>query len=331
MGNKGQGDCCGPARPQALDEPAMVAPDASRADRVIAEAPEPQSASTTGMIRLEGGKFLWGNEDEEAWKEDGEGPVVEAELDPFYLDETAVTNAQFAEFVHATGYQTDSERFGWSFVFKHQLPKSRQRKLKGERTVAGLGWWYAVDGASWKKPEGPGSNLVKRMDHPVVHVSWNDAVAYCRWAGKRLPTEAEWEYGARAGLVQKKYPWGDELKPNGRHLCNIWQGKFPEVNTGEDGFKWTCPVKSFPPNGFGFFEVSGNVWEWTTDWHSPTWRINGTRRNPDGPLTGTEKVQKGGSFLCHNSYCNRYRVGARSKNTPDTGTTNSGFRCARDA
>lgn len=280
------------------------------------------------MVQLPGGRFRMGCEDADGWAEDGEGPVVEVSLDPFWIDVTTVTNACFAEFVEATGYETEAERFGWSYVFLVQLSKSKQRKLKESRSVQGLQWWYGVEGAMWRKPEGPGSTILKRMDHPVVHVSWNDAHAYAEWAGKRLPTEAEWEYAARGGLDQQRYPWGNELTPQGKHRCNIWQGRFPDVNTAEDGYVSTAPARSFRANGFGLYNCSGNVWEWCHDWFSPSWRNSAPRHNPRGPDTGAEKVMKGGSFLCHASYCNRYRLGARTKNTPDSSTTNCGFRCA---
>ena len=293
-----------------------------------------KSGSTENMIRMEGGCFLMGYEGPEAWREDGEGPVREVRLSPFWLDATAVTNEAFAEFVDATGYVTESERFGWAYVFLGQLPKSKQRKLRDSQTVRGLQWWYAVEGAYWKKPEGPGSTIKKRMDHPVVSVSWNDALAYARWAGKRLPTEAEWEYAARGPKERTLFPWGDELEPNGKHRCNVWQGDFPERNTGEDGYKWTAPVTAFQRYDGGFYNLIGTVWEWVADWFSPHWHVKAsaeTRVNPAGPDSGTAKVMKGGSFLCHASYCNRYRLGARTSNTPDSGTTNLGFRCAMDA
>ncbi len=274
-----------------------------------------------------------GYEGPEAWTEDGEGPVREVTLDPFWLDSTTVANEAFEEFVRETGYVTESETFGWAFVFLGQLPKSKQRKLK-ESTVSGLQWWYAVEGAFWRKPEGPGSNIKKRMDHPVVSVSWKDAHAYAEWAGKRLPTEAEWEYAARGPHEQRMFPWGDELAPGGRHRCNVWQGTFPETNTAEDGYAWTAPARSFRRYEWGFYNLIGNVWEWCSDWFSPAWHQKAspdTRENPTGPASGERRVMKGGSFLCHESYCNRYRLGARTSNTPDSATTNLGFRCARDA
>ncbi len=181
--------------------------------------------------------------------------------------------------------------------------------------------------AYWFQPEGPGSTIDDRMDHPVIHVSWNDAKAFCDWAGKRLPTETEWEYAARGGLEQKKYPWGDELTPNGEHYCNIWQGDFPYKNTEEDGYLGTAPATSFPANGFGLYNVAGNVWEWCEDWFT-----NRSDREIDAKQINnqTPKVMRGGSYLCHKSYCNRYRVAARSSNTMDSSTGNLGFRCVAD-
>jgi len=291
-------------------------------------APSPQAGSTEGMVRLPGGTFLMGTEDDDQWPEDGEGPIREVSVNPFWIDVAAVTNAQFAAFVESTGYVTESERFGWSYVFLGQLPKSKQRKLKPS-TVQGLQWWYAVEGACWRKPEGSGSNIKKRMDHPVVQISWQDAQCYCQWAGKRLPTEAEWEYAARGGLEQNKYCWGDELTPDGKHRCNIWQGTFPNQNTAEDGYAWTAPARSFKANGYGLYNMAGNVWEWCSDWFSPDWHnpaTPATRENPMGPASGERRVMRGGSFRCHVSYCNRYRVAARTANTPDSATTNLGFR-----
>jgi formylglycine-generating enzyme required for sulfatase activity len=293
----------------------------------------PQCASFKGMKRLAGGAFLMGTDSDQQWQTDGEGPVREVTLAPFWIDVCAVSNAQFDQFVAATNYVTEAEQFGWSYVFHKMLTAKAKQQARG---VAGTAqWWVGVQGAYWRAPEGPGSNVQKRADHPVVHVSWNDADAYCRWAGKRLPTEAEWEYAARGGLVQKLYPWGDEftgMGNNGKveYRCNTWQGKFPTLDTGADGYIGTAPVKTFAPNGYGLYNLSGNAWEWCADWFSPTFHINGPRENPTGPQTGENKVIKGGSFLCHASYCNRYRVAARTSNTPDSTTQHCGFRCVAD-
>jgi formylglycine-generating enzyme required for sulfatase activity len=264
-----------------------------------------------------------GTEDTEGFPADAEGPIREVSIEPFRITATAVTNAEFAVFVADTGHRTQAEGFGWSYVFAGFLPgQLRKISPRPEATP----WWCAVRSADWLHPEGPGSDLSGRDDHPAVHVSWHDAIAYCRWAGGRLPTEAEWEYAARGGLEQARYPWGDELAPNGEHRCNIWQGRFPVHNDAADGFRGTAPVRSFWPNGFGLYEMVGNVWEWVADrWGTDH---NGQpRHNPAGPDTGEERVMRGGSYLCHASYCNRYRVAARSKNAPDSGGGNNGFRC----
>jgi sulfatase modifying factor 1 len=309
--------CCVPSVARATQ---LAASRAASAERLLVTA-----SSTGGMIKLDGGKFLMGTDSAEQFPADGEGPIREVILDPFYMDACPVTNRQFAEFVQRTGYKTEAERFDWSFVFHSHIPREMV-----EDTVRGVAWWCKVRGADWNHPEGPDSNVDSRPSHPVTHVSWNDAIEYCRWAGKRLPTEAEWEYAARGGLTQKAYPWGDELTPGGRHLCNIWQGEFPNVDTAEDGYSAPAPVDAFPPNGYGFYTITGNAWEWCSDWFHPTWHVTATRKNPVGPQEGAAKVMKGGSYLCHKSYCNRYRVAARTSNTPDSSTTNISFRCVRD-
>jgi sulfatase modifying factor 1 len=289
-----------------------------------------QSASRRleSMLYMAGGEYLMGTDDQEGFPQDGEGPVRAVTVSPFYIDPCTVTNKQFAEFVRETGYKTEAEVFGWSFVF--HLFVSQETAARVKHVVQGSPWWWNVEGAYWARPEGPDSSIEDRQDHPVIHTSYNDALAYCHWAGKRLPTEAEWEYAARGGLVQKRYPWGDLLKPGSEHMCNIWQGKFPDKNNCSDGYAGTAPVRSFPPNNFGLYNVSGNVWEWCADWFSATWHVNGPRQNPKGPQQGKGRVTRGGSYLCHKSYCNRYRVAARSSNTPDSSTGNMGFRCAAD-
>jgi sulfatase modifying factor 1 len=284
-----------------------------------------EAESTRSTTKLPGGTFRMGTDYARAFPADGEGPVRPVTLSPFQIDTFPVTNSDFAKFVAATGYRTESEIFTWSFVFWMHLPKDRLDELV-EDTVAAAPWWCKVPGADWKHPEGPGSTVDGRPNHPVVHVSWADAAAYAAWAGKSLPTEAQWEYAARGGLDQKLYPWGDELTPQGRHLCNIWQGEFPRVDTAEDGFAGACPVDSFPPNGFGLYSMTGNVWEWCADWFHTAFDARPSH-NPTGGARGETKVMKGGSFLCHASYCNRYRVAARTSNTPDSAASNIGFRC----
>ena len=318
----GARSCCAPAaapfdaaRPSVPLECGPLAPAVGR------------SPVDAGMVELAGGSFLMGTADEEGFPEDGEGPVREVTVSPFAVDRHAVTNARYADFVHATGYLTEAERFGWSFVFQLFVPRKLVHRGLA-RKVAGLQWWYAVTNACWNRPEGPGSGIDERMDHPVVHVSWADAAAYAEWAGKRLLTEAEWEYAARGGLAQRRYAWGDELVPDGGHRCNIWQGTFPAINTREDGYAATCPVDAYPPNGYGLYNVAGNVWEWCADWWSASFHRDGPRVDPTGPPSGSARVMRGGSYLCHRSYCNRYRVAARTSNTPDSSTGNLGFQCA---
>jgi len=286
------------------------------------------------MLPIPGGRFNMGTDSNEGFKDDGEGPVREVEIAPFLIDICAVSNLQFQFFVNDTGYKTEAEIFGWSFVFFNQLPTKKRENLVAD-TVSGLQWWAKVNGACWRHPEGLGSHLKKRGDFPVLHVSWHDAMAYCAWAQKRLPTEAEWEYAARGGLDQKSYPWGDDLTPFDKHRCNIWQGRFPEQDTGADGFTGPCPVRSFKPNGYGLYCITGNAWEWCHDWFDPTWHLTHEATtdafdNPTGPESGERKSIRGGSYLCHESYCNRYRVAARTSNTPDSSSGNISFRCASD-
>lgn len=307
--------CCGVSRE-------AVAPlTRERIDHSLADNNE-------GMILIGAGSFLMGTDDAEGFPADGEGPVREVELPAFYIDPYAVTNKQFSRFIQDTGYITEAEVFGWSFVFRSLVGESADPGTIME--VPSTPWWLGVYGARWDRPEGCGSTVEDRGDHPVIHISWSDAMAYCKWAGKRLPTEAEWEYAARGGLEQKRYPWGDVLTPEGRHMCNIWQGEFPVYNSSEDGYIGTAPVHSYEPNGYGLYNIVGNVWEWCSDWFTPDADAAGGRVNPKGPGSGASKVMRGGSYLCHKSYCNRYRVAARSSNTPDSSSGNIGFRCAAD-
>ena len=268
-----------------------------------------------------------GDHFDEGYPADGELPLHPVELPDFLIDATPVTNAQFATFVKATGHVTDAERYGSSAVF-HLLVDPGSPAVRGRAT--GTPWWLDVVGATWRTPEGAGSSVSHRQNHPVVHVSWRDAEAYATWAGKRLPSEAEWEYAARGGLEGSRFPWGDELLSRGRWQCNIWQGEFPVTNTLDDGHLGTAPVKAFRDNGYGVFGSVGNVWEWCADWFDPTYYERSPVVSPNGPEQGSARVMRGGSFLCHDSYCYRYRVAARSSNGPDASASNMGFRCAND-
>ncbi len=315
-----QAGCCAPGRGggAATHDISHEAPKATSGTEV-------HDLVRRDLVALDGGTFRMGTEVGDGFPEDGEGPVRPVTVNPFRISRYTVSNSQFAAFVDETGYVTEAERFGWSYVF-HLLLPGKDAPVRGTSDRAP--WWLGIDGATWKAPEGPGSSIEARLDHPVIHVSWNDAMAFCAWSGTRLPTEAEWEYAARGGLDQKRYAWGDDLMPGGKHRCNIWQGKFPQRNTKADGYLSTAPVDTYEPNGYGLYNVSGNVWEWCADWFGfgphPTENVT----DPTGPATGDSRVMRGGSYLCHKSYCNRYRVGARSGNTPDSSTGNMGFRVA---
>lgn len=302
--------CCGPARkPSGVTEPGATV--ASR--RVADDAT--RRRLRRALVDLPGGTCLVGCEGPEARPGDGEGPVREVTVTPFALAATTVTNRQFAAFVRATGYVTTAEAEGWSFVPVPLLSPEQRNRVIG--LVTETPWWGRIDGTTWRTPWGPGSTLQGLDEHPVVHVSAHDAEAYCSWAGLRLPTETEWEMAARGGLEQRRYPWGDEFMPRGRHRCNIWQGPFPHHNTGEDGWLATAPVKTYGPNGLGFYQMAGNVWEWNAD----PWSAGGHTDHG-------QRVIRGGSFMCHDSYCNRYRVSARTATTPDSTTSHMGFRAA---
>jgi sulfatase modifying factor 1 len=310
-------------------------------------APEPASIESPkappGMVWIRGGEFTMGSDDGLA----DERPPHRVRVSGFFLDATEVTNAQFRAFVEATGHVTTAERAPTAEEILAQSPPGTPPPAK-ELLVAGSlvfdprmenGWWWKWQpGASWRKPDGV-HELTPEMDaHPVVQVSWDDAVAYAKWAGKRLPTEAEWEYAARGGLDAQRYAWGAEKHPGGAQMANIWQGEFPGTNTNADGFGRTAPVRSFAPNGYGLFDMAGNVWEWVADWYRPDTyakRPAGALdpRGPSSSLDPSEpespkRVTRGGSFLCSDTYCIGYRPSARMKSSPDTGLFHTGFRCA---
>jgi formylglycine-generating enzyme required for sulfatase activity len=273
-------------------------------------------------------------------------PWHQVRVSPFWIDRTEVTNEQFARFVRATAYVTTAERP----LDPRTYPGAPAAALRPSGIVFALpedvaersdplSWWQLVPGASFRAPEGPGSSIAGRERHPVVQVSWDDAVAYAKWAGKRLPTEAEWEIAARGGREKKPFVWGDELRPNGRWLANVWQGTFPTKNTAEDGYAGTAPVGSFPPNDYGLFDMAGNVWEWTSDWYRPDYYQHSVATDPQGPASSIDpqepgvpkRVTKGGSFLCAEDLCRRFQPGGRGKAAPDSGTSHTGFRCVRTA
>lgn len=289
-------------------------------------APVASGYQDTPLIHIPGGAYRIGNPRGDGYHADGEDPVHEVRINPFLISPTAVTNTEFARFVQATSYVTEAEQFGWSFVFAGLLPPELQELPYPPQTP----WWRQVHGATWRHPEGPQSSIDDRADHPVIHVSWNDAQAYCAWSGTRLPTESEWEIAARGGREGAPFPWGHEIEPGGQHMMNVWQGDFPFDNTRADGFLGTAPVDSYRPNGYGLYCMTGNVWEWCADWfHPDAYRHAHGAHNPTGPSQGRGRVMRGGSYLCHHSYCRRYRVDARSSNTPDSSTGNTGFRVAR--
>jgi formylglycine-generating enzyme required for sulfatase activity len=307
-----------------------------------------------GMVWIPGGEFTMGSVDEHAWPD--EAPRHRVRVDGFWMDITEVTNNQFGQFVEATGYVTTAERIPDLKEIMAQLPPGTPPPRKEDVVAAsavfvspgrpvplsnpGL-WWAWTTGANWRHPEGPGSSTDGKGDHPVVHVSWFDAVAYATWAGKRLPTEAEWEFAARGGLIDKTYAWGDDRASTTKPQANLWQGSFPHKNTKQDGYNRTAPVGSFPPNGYGLSDMPGNVWEWCSDWYRhdtyPRRAGEAVITNPQGPRDSFDpqerhapkRIQRGGSFLCQDSYCAGYRPSARMKTTPDTSLSHSGFRCVR--
>jgi formylglycine-generating enzyme required for sulfatase activity len=308
-----------------------------RVDDVAPTGPAPK-----GMVWVPGGVFFMGSEEF-----DDAQQVRKVRVDGFWMDQTEVTNAQFRRFVDATGYVTVAERTPDRKQFPGAAPEDLKpfsvvfkppKQSVDPNAVSHLTWWEPVKGADWRHPEGPDSDLNGREQHPVVHVSYADAVAYAAWAGKRLPTEAEWEFAARGGLDRKRFCWGDDFTPGGKFMANTWQGEFPARNTAQDGFLGIAPVASFPPNGFGLHDMAGNVWEWCADWYHPAYYKFGPDRNPKGPRASFDpqepevpkRVQRGGSYLCCDNYCMRYRPGARGKGEPESATNHVGFRCVQD-
>jgi formylglycine-generating enzyme len=310
--------------------------------------------STAGMVYIPGGTFEMGGDNEQASAD--EYPKHTVQLSAFYMDATEVTNAQFKKFVDATGYITTAEKKPDWEELKKTLPPGTEKPADSLLVAASLvfktsngpvdlndysQWWSWVKGADWKHPQGPASDIKGKDNYPVVHVSWDDAMAYCKWAGKRLPTEAEWEFAARGGLINNIYPWGNEPVNSGKPKTNSWEGKFPYHNEKKDGYITSAPVKSFTPNGYGLYDMAGNVWEWCSDLYNHDYyhSLKGkTTVNPTGPdksydpqEPGTAKRSlRGGSFLCNDTYCSGYRVARRMKSSPDTGLEHTGFRCVKE-
>lgn len=298
--------CCGPMRETSRQR----AKGPEGADAGLLERLAAAASGELRMVGLAGGAFLMGSTDRLAYPEDGEGPVREERVEPFAIAPTTVTVAEFAAFVLDTGHRTDAEEFGDSLVFRGLLPESLRG---GAPAVARTPWWRQVAGACWYRPEGPGSSVESRVDHPVTHVSRRDAMAYAAWVGARLPSEAEWEFASRGGLQQQPFPWGAVREPDGVPRMNTFPGDFPDGPTGPVG---TVPVASFAPNAYGLYNTTGNVWEWTSSAFG---------------ATDERAVLRGGSYMCHASYCRRYRTSARTAVTGDTTLGHTGFRLALDA
>jgi formylglycine-generating enzyme required for sulfatase activity len=306
------------------------------------------------MVYIPGGQFMMGADNEQAAQD--EYPKHSVSVHDFWMDEHEVTNAQFAKFVEATGYITTAEKKPDWEQMKKQLPPGTPKPDENQLVAASLvftptsgkvdlndysQWWRWVPGADWKHPDGPGSDIKGKENYPVIHVSWDDAMAYCKWAGKRLPTEAEWEFAARGGLINNIYPWGNEHVNKGKPKANSWEGSFPDKNTAVDGFISLAPVKSFPANGYKLYDMAGNVWEWCSDWYRNDYyeSVNSSQgvKDPKGPAdsydpeepTIPKHVTRGGSFMCNDSYCSGYRVSRRMKTSYDSSMSNLGFRCVR--
>lgn len=306
--------------------PKATAHDHEAAIRAVSlAAPERRVELRARLVSVPGGFFDMGAR-KSHFAADLDSPRRKVRLSPFLMSPHAVSNADFTRFVDETGYRTVAEVEGWSFVFHLFLGAEAGRWP----APPGIEWWRAVPGAYWAAPEGPGSSVRGRENHPAVHVAWHDAMAYCRWAGLQLPTEAQWERAARGGLARRKFPWGDQREPDGQHRMNVWQGRFPVENSGADGFVGTAPVDAYPPNGYGLYNMTGNVWEWVADRFGPPSLSARPLQDPTGPETGVTRVQRGGSYLCHDSYCDRYHVHSRTQNPPDSSTGNLGFRVAAD-
>ena len=318
--------CCAPAR--TGEDKTTTSPDGAIDLPTAAPISSPNSGAAImpppQYVAIPGGKGLLGTDDPQIAL-DEEGPLRSSRINPFWIETSTVTNARFAAFVAATNYVTDAERLGDSFVFAGLLPADANE----DKAVMAAQWWRMVSGACWHRPLGPYQTGPIADDHPVTHVTWNDAQAFAGWVGGRLPTEAEWEHAARGGRGDVTFPWGDTA-PNDHDYfpCNIWQGTFPSHNSLGDGFYGTAPVDAFPPNAYGLFNMVGNVWEWTAQ----NFKVRSLKRHIKQAHANKQgfKVIKGGSFLCHASYCYRYRIAARTANSPDSSTSHTGFRICYD-
>lgn len=337
----GDGSCACTVSRQTMegDElPPPSKPPATRLPNASMEGKENCKIALQSMVEIPGRVFDMGT-NSPGMESNGEEPRRKVRVSSFLIDKYEVNNLQFDEFARDTGYQTDAERWKWSFVLHSAMTREQQRIAEVDKLVRDAPWWALQEGSYWKEPEGAGTNVFwnherwgDRSNYPAVHISWNDADAFCKWRdGSRLPSEAEWELAARGPKENKVFPWGNKLTPNSTYKANIFTGDFPIKNTKEDGYLYAAPVDAFgPQNEYGLYNMIGNVWEWVSDWWTIQHPVADVLENPTGPEEGVEKVKKGGSFLCHKSYCYRYRNAARFKVEADSGTQNSGFRCAKD-